>query len=86
MSDEWVQKKAIREALDDPKPSDDQVGKALNALGEDGKAQIGAPEVRKSVGELETAPEFERVQMSCFEHVLVDRGVGPFRIGDLLPT
>jgi len=43
LSDEWVQKKAIREALDDPKPSDDQVGKALNALGADGKAERNPP-------------------------------------------
>jgi len=43
LSDEWVQKRVIREALDDPKPSDDQVAKALNALGEDGRAERDPP-------------------------------------------
>ena len=43
LSDKWLQKKKIRGALDDPKPSDDQVGKALNALGADGKAERDPP-------------------------------------------
>ncbi len=43
MSDEWMQKKEIRGALDDPKPSDDQVAKALNALGADGGVERDPP-------------------------------------------
>ena len=33
---EWTKTSQIREALDDPKPSADQVGKALTALAESG--------------------------------------------------
>jgi len=43
MSEEWMTKKEIRGALDDPKPSDDQVAKALNALGADGEAERDPP-------------------------------------------
>ncbi len=43
MSEEWMQRKEIRGVLDDPKPSDDQVGKALNALGADGLVERDPP-------------------------------------------
>ena len=43
LSDKWLQKKEIRTALDDPKPSDDQVAKALNALGTDGEVERDPP-------------------------------------------
>ncbi len=43
LSEEWARKKGIREAMSDPKPSDDQVGKALNSLGEEGKVERDPP-------------------------------------------
>ncbi len=43
LSDELMKRKSIKEAMGDPKPSDDQLLKALNSLAADGKADRDPP-------------------------------------------